>query len=445
MVLSKSEATNNPLYKRFQGVEMKDAVRGEVLRWLAWADMNGGILANFLALPMGVDDDEDVLLGFLRRGEYPALTGYQGLGSGLYVGGKKAITAALMEALDSGALKSVERFEEALPNDTIQFDPQPESIAFYSVANLKAKYAPIKEKLENGAIAEAMSLLPSLITSHLHSTWRERFDRGISVVKPLPAKSTSLIESAIDIARNLSSCSLSPIPASCPPNRPRCKPCISSPMRISTPKVFRNDSRTYTIGVMPHPWTIQTLVKSREIMDVTYIRRKTDRDIWIEALTKELLGSGVSSHTRLPSLKTAVATEHGNSISLWLTPEKPTSLEDLDWILGFRIPRSLPPDGKSETPVPGPERRPPKPKAEYGDGPVPTEKELLRERGLFESSKLFLNAKRRKVGEGEVVRDVIEAWNLADTEGWKFVRAWNARRREERLAWERGEERFLGG
>lgn len=442
VVLSKSEATNNPLYRRIQGMEVKDAVQMEMMRWLAWSNMNGGILANFLALPMAAYDDP--LLSFLRRGEYPALTGYEGLGNGLYVGSKQSVTAALEAALDSPALKSVDKLEDALPLDTMTIDSPPASIAFYSVATLKAKYSPIKELLEAKSVAEAMALLPDLINSHLHTTWRERFPKGISVLKPLPHKSTPLIESAIDIARNLTQCPLTPIPTSCPPNRPKCKPCMSSKMGVSTLKVFRNDSATFTIGVVPHPWTMQTLVKDREDMDLAYIRRKTERDIWIEAATKELLGSGVSSLTRLPSLKNAVATEHGNSQSLWLIAEQETSIEDLDWVFGFKIPRhgdNAVDDGKSETPVPGPERRPPKPRPEYGDGPVPSEAQLERENTLFESARVWLGKQGKEEKE---IRGVVEAWNLADTEAWKFVRAWNERRGLERREWERQEKDFVG-
>ena len=42
------------------------------------------------------------------------------------------------------------------------------------------------------------------------------------------------------------------------------------------------------------------------------------------------------------------------------------------------------------------------------------------------------------------IRDVMEAWNLADTEAWKFVRAFNARRAMERRKWEDDEAVFIG-
>jgi len=40
---------------------------------------------------------------------------------------------------------------------------------------------------------------------------------------------------------------------------------------------------------------------------------------------------------------------------------------------------------------------------------------------------------------------VIEAWNLADTEAWRFVRAFGAREVVERAQWEEEEKKFAGG
>ena len=51
-----------------------------------------------------------------------------------------------------------------------------------------------------------------------------------------------------------------------------------------------------------------------------------------------------------------------------------------------------------------------------------------------------------KRGEGPdvvAVKAVVEAWNLADTEVWRFVRAFGARKAMERAKWEEDEDRFL--
>jgi hypothetical protein len=227
----------------------------------------------------------------------------------------------------------------------------------------------------------------------------------------------------------------------------------SQPMLISTPPLFRNTSTLFTIGTVPHPYTLTSVMHNRDQMDVRFIRRDTKRDPWILAATKELLGTGLSSFARLVAVKDAVASDYGSYRSLWLTAEQPPDvtnekdLEDLDWVFGFRLPRQAMDNGHSETPVPGPERRPPPPKQEFGDGPIPTPEQLATEKNMLEKAKLFVQRAGRRVKADKAftqVRDMIEAWNLADTETWKFVRAWNARRRMERKQWEEEEEQFQG-
>lgn len=463
IVLGRAEAMNHPLYRTVQTLKSTEEqdkpglsveLETEMMRWLAWANMGTGVLCNWLAVPMAAY--EDPLLGFLRRGGYVGVTRYEGLGNGLFVGTKEAIEGVVKAAVGNQNIKNFNSMYEAVPDGTFAVDTQHEGIAFYSTATITSKYLAIRDKLEDPeTIGEGMAMLPPLINSHLHMTWQNRFSSGIAVLKPLPRHTTALITPAIDIARNLSQCAATPIPASCPPNRPRCQPCVSSSMLISLPPVFRNTSTLFTIGTVPHPYTLASLLHTQDHLDLKFIRRETSRDAWILAATKELLGTGLSSFARLIAVKDAVASEYGASRSLWLTAESPSlvgrvgDLEELDWHFGFQLPREPMADGKSETPVPGPERRPPPPKQEFGEGPVPTEVELAREVELLEQAKALLRtgAKLKELGEGDFgrTRDVVEAWNLADTEAWKFVRAWGARGVVERRGWVDEEEQFEKG
>ncbi|KAK5116382.1 hypothetical protein LTR62_007929 [Meristemomyces frigidus] len=466
VVLGKPEAMNNPLYRAVQGLELEAEMETELMRWLAWGNMGTGILANWLAIPMAAYDD--AMLSFFRRGEYPLLVRYESLESGLFVGSKIWIEKAIKEAIANPSINTTKTFFEAVPPATFTVDKSNTAIAFYSTANLKAKYPSIREKLSSATqIADGLAMLPPLINAHLHSTWQNTFSTGIAILKPSPEKTTSLILPAIDLARNLSQCATSPIPASCPPNRPKCKPCVSSThMPITVATVFRNTSTLFTIGTVPHPYTLISLLHSRSTLDVKFIRRETARDSWTLAATSELIGSGQSSFFRLPALKDAVASEYGRARSLWFTAERPPrgdsekDAEELDWHFGFVIPREPLDDGRSVTPVPGPERRPPPPKDEFGDGPRPSSSDLKREIAFFEQARLFLQRSGRSSssslkklaggGGGKEekaavqTRGIVEAWNLADTEVWKFVRAWNARLRVERRGWEEEEEDFLG-
>jgi len=444
VVLSKSEAMNNPHFRTMQHMHLADSVENELMRWLAWGNMGTGILANFLALPMAAYDDP--MLSFLRRGEYPFLQSYLGLDNGFYVGSKLQIDTALKEMLSSKTLRYAKSFDEAMPHDTLRVEKQPEAIAYYSTANLKEKYPPVREKLEESStVPDAMAMLPSLINSHLHQTWQNNFPKGIAVLKPLARYTTALIEPAIEIARNLTQCPVSPIQGSCPPNIPKCKSCVSNSLKISTPKIFRNDSSLFTIGTVPHPYTIQSLVTANDHIDLKFIRRESKRDIWLMAATKEILGTGISAYARLPTFKDAVASPFGSARSLWISAERPYSKDsdedrkELDWIFGFELPRETISTGESKTPIPG---RPEPPDPVFGDdGKPPTQQELQTQKDLLEKAKLFIQSGRRSAAkEIRATREQIEAWNLGDTEAWKFIRAWNVRRRSERMMWQKEEE-----
>jgi hypothetical protein len=445
VILGPADAMDNPLYLEVQRMGLEGDIQIAMDRWLAWENMGTGILCDYLALPMG--SHEDFLLSSLRRGEFRALTQYGGLGSGFFSGAKAEIREALKAALVSPIIRKSKTLVEAVSNSTpkIMLDSAPAAIAFYHTTVLKTKYGKVDEAFQESP-SKGWKMLNQLINAHLHSTWQNVFSNGIVVLKPLPAHMTAVIEPALELAKFLSQCPESPIPASCPPNNPQCKPCVAStPMKISTPPQYRNISSQYTIGIVPHPYTFATLNSLRDSLDVPYIRRETKRDQYLSTITKELLGTGVSTLPRLVKFKEAVASPFGAAHSIWFPAEKPLP-GDLDWHFGFAIPKVLSDTGKSETPVPGPERRPPPPDQDPQDGPKVDEKELLRERELLGKAKGVVTVKTKKNdAEMTKVRNAVEAWNLADSEAWKFANAFIVRNTMEREKWEEEERKFGGG
>jgi hypothetical protein len=438
IILSPAEAMNNPLYVELQQQDLEAPLKTEVSRWLAWENMGTGMLCHYLTLPMA--GHEDHLLSYLRRGEYPLLTRFDKLGSGLFSGSKADITAAVKQALSNPELKSAKDFISAVPPATFKIDPNHDSLAYYNEATIKDKFAKIADDI-NGGGAQGMQILNKLMVAHLHSTWQNLFSNGIAVVKPQPDHMSTIIEPALKLAQFLAQCPDSPMPASCPPNRPRCKPCVAStPLKISTPPAYRNTSGLYTIGTVPHPYTMAIMGSFRDDIDIRWIRRESERDPWLSTLTKELLGTGVSGAPRVIKFKEAVASPHGTSHSLWVTAERDMP-NDLDWYFGFEIPRNATDGGKSETPVPGPERRP-VPEHDPKDGPLPSIEEAGKERDLLKRAKAF--GKSRSTEE-EKIGGAIEAWNLADTEAWRFAGAFLARSRVKRLEWEDEEKKYAGG
>ncbi|KAH8678037.1 hypothetical protein BX600DRAFT_451304 [Xylariales sp. PMI_506] len=439
IILSAAEAVNNPLYDELQRMEFEPSFKTDMMRWLAWENMGGGILAHHLVFPMGSRDDP--LLSFLRRGEYPSLSRWDSLEDGLFVGTKADITAALTTALRHPETKSAKDLISALPKETFQVDNSASGLAYYSAKIVETKYNKVAEQLLANR-ATGIQSLNFLINAHLHVAWKDTFPKGIAVLKPLPHHTTTMIQPAFDLARWLSQCPDTPMPASCPPNLPKCLPCVSStPMKISTPSRYKNTTGLYTIGTVPHPYTLATLTSLKTDIDIPWVRRKMDRDTWLAALTKEFLGTGVSGNARIVTFKEAVAGDFATSHSIWLTAERETVPHDLDWYFGFAIPIKGQDDGKSETPVPGPERRP-KPEHDPADGPIPSEEDLAREPALMKRARDIGTSKSR---QDVSVRNAIEAWNLADTEAWKFARAFLARSQMERLKWEEEESQYAEG
>ncbi len=438
IILGPAEAMNNPLYSELQMLNLEPKLNVEISRWLAWENMGSGLLCNYLLLPMG--SHEDSLLAYLRRGEYPKLTRFENLGSGLFAGSKADVKAAVKLALASKELNAVKDMIGAVPDEVFKIEPKHDALAYYDTKVIKDKYAKIADTIIDKG-AEGLMTLNKLTIAHLHTTWQNIFSKGIAVLKPQAEHMSEAIQPALNLAKFLAQCPESPLPTSCPPNRARCVPCVSStPMKISTPPAYRNTSDLYTIGTVPHPYTMALLSSFRSDIDVPWIRRHSARDPWLTTLTKELLGTGVSGAPRVIKFKEAVASQYGTAHSLWITAEKdlPT---DLDWYFGFAIPRNATDTGKSETPVPGPERRP-KTNPDPKDGPIPNPDELVKEQALLARAKEFGTA---RTAQEEKLRGAIEAWNLADTEAWRFARAYLARARVERLKWEEEEKKYAGG
>lgn len=438
IVLGRAEALNNPLYKKVQMMGLQDSIDVELMRWLAWGNMGDGVLSNWLAFPMA--GHESSTLTFLRHGSYPQLTKFERLKSGLYCGSKKEINAAIETAIRRPEeLKKVSDLSDPKFDALFHVD-KTDSIALYDWDTIRANYAPVASALDKKDLAKGYTILSQLINAHLQTAWQNTFDKGVAVLKPLPKFMTVLTDSALEIAGNLTECALNPIPTSCPPNNLRnCKRCVSSqPKPVTTPAAYRNVSGLFQLGSVPHPFTTTALNAERDALETKFVRRLgyKARDAWITAITQDWLGQGVSAATRSSKLKEVIAGSHGYWNTLFLTAETEYH-EDLDWIFGFDIPRNGTSSGKSETPVPGPERRP---KVEQ-KGPVVSQEQMSLERSRLKRIREGLASKSRHL---VIVRDAVESWNLADTEIWRFTRAYSARARMERARWEDVEEHYAG-
>ncbi|KAK4239200.1 ARS binding protein 2-domain-containing protein [Achaetomium macrosporum] len=474
-ILGPLEAMNNPMYEELQKLQdLKPALKTDLMRWLAWENMGDGMLAQARLFPMGPHDDP--LLTYLRRGEFPKLTRFKDLDDGLFVGSKNEVGAAIKAAMISPNIKEAEGLIAAVESDKKEnpftVDDAPKSLAYYSARQIQTLYPKVGEATTT-APASQLKSLNQLITSHLHVTWQNIFTDGIAVVKPLPHHTTHLITPAYELASKLAHCLESPLPDTCPPNRPNCRPCDDTkPMKITTPSSYTNTSTLYTIGTVPHPYTSSTLNSLKSQISIAWIRREAPRDAWITSLTSSLFPDSISTTPRLLRFKEAVAASEdttpggGAARSLWLPAEQALP-DDLDWHFGFALPDSATyatdqastdagtgaTGGGGNTPPPHNEK----------DGPLPTKEELALEPELFARAQTVVlhgskskpasipgaKAKTERRGkatkEDLAIRNAIEAWNLADTEAWRFARAYLARKTVERRKWEEEEARYADG
>jgi hypothetical protein len=120
-------------------------------------------------------------------------------------------------------------------------------------------------------------------------------------------------------------------------------------------------------------------------------------------------------------------------------------LANLEWHFGFSVPREAISHGESVTPVPGPERRPkskpglPEERKKSYDPDPPNPEQLAIEVELLGKANRSLTTEEEGIRH---IREVVEAWNLADTEAWRFTRAYQARAVVERKKWQEEERGF---
>ncbi|MCJ1244009.1 hypothetical protein MMC30_001206 [Trapelia coarctata] len=438
VILGRAEAMNNPHYELLQGKKLADSLEAELMRWLAWGHMGSGILANWLLLPMGSYDDH--LLTNFRKGQYPRLTRYEGLSNGLYSGDQTSINAAIAVVLKSAKLETALSMVESTSDpDMFNVDPNPSDIAFYHPTVLNDFYKPVAVAILSNQ-AKGFNYLANLITSHLHTTFLNNHSSGIAVLTPYAPTSATLAGPALSLAASLNTCADSPVPHSCPPNNKKCTPCTS--LELSFPSNLTNDTSLFTIGTVPHPYTLALLLGKRTDITVRHIRRETPRDRWLEATTQETLGAKLGGSGRIVGFKEVVAGDHSAARGIWATAEQNLQWRDLEWYFGFSLPRGNLSAEELTGPTTGSQLKTLADAMAKGQ----SETESLEQQGArLAAAKGVLNSKQAKPRARVDMREAVEAWNLADTEAWRFVRAYEARGRMERMKWEEEERKFVAG
>lgn len=419
IVLSRAEAMRNPHYERVQNLDLLPEMEQDFFRWLAWGDMGTGLLSDLRCFPMARYDDE--MLSYLRRGAINThITRFNRVGDCLFAGEKTKVNDAINDALKNVGDKSTSMLD-LVPSESFKVE-SPDPLAFYSSSTIATHYPTLYEKIGSTPKSGRLVLV-ELINSHLHNTFKNAFPAGIAVLKPFPEHTTSLVEPALRLAKALGQCPAISIPPSCPPNRPSCEICDSAraKIRISQPEAYKNASYLFTIGTLPHPYTLVSLQQPSEEVTTRHIRRETERDPWLKEVTKENLGSGVGGSSRAMVMKQIVADDATRGNSLWMTVESlpaeasqslPSELlDEFEWQFGFKIPRD---NNKVDAKNDGGQQ-------DTVQDSNPSRQGVAKEYDLLRQARDVLKSKdTNRIS----IKNVAEAWNLADTEIWRFVRAY---------------------
>jgi hypothetical protein len=427
VVLSRAEAMDNQYYEAVQRLKMDPTLEADFFKWLAWGNMGTGLFADWRCFPMARYDDD--LLSYLRRGAVPShITRFEQLDGGLFAGEKSRINDAINAAIKA-VNENSKSIVELIPADFFKVE-QPTALAFYHSSAITSHYPELAERHVSSTATGRMALT-ELINAHLHTTFLNSFSSGIAVLKPLPEHTSALVEPALRLAKALIKCPSSLMPTSCPPNRLKCQPCMhsSKPISIFQPPVFKNTTNLFTIGTVPHPYTLISLQHGSDDVTTRYIRRETPRDPWLVEVTKDLLGPERGGPSRVVVFKEAVAGDAAVGRSLWMTvenlPSRPSEdlpsdlLDELEWQFGFKIPRDVSQKTKSAEKKKQDESKPEE--AKSNEVTTSRGEATLREYNLIEKAREVLKSKEsNRIG----IRDVAEAWNLADSEVWRFVRAY---------------------
>ncbi|KAL4788147.1 hypothetical protein BJX76DRAFT_316491 [Aspergillus varians] len=437
-VLSRGEATANPLYQIVKNRGLSPELEEDLFKWLAWGHMGDGYFADWRCFPMARYDD--TTLSRLRRGadfDSDHITRFDKTNSALLFAKKSTINVALEKA-SNGITKSTKSFADLIPNELFRSE-RTSSLAFYDSATISAHYHELTKKAIASPSARQLALV-DLINSHLQNTFVNSFPGGVVVLKPFADHTTALVEPALRLAKALGKCPDSVVPSSCPPNLQECHPCNEhKPMIISQRATYNNNTRAFTIGTLPHPLTLTSLLHNSSDVTTRYIRRETTRDGWLREVTGEQMERELGGGPRVVLFKRVVADQPAIGTSLWMTVESLSAefgqalpselLDEFEWQFGFRIPRDSNVDSKNEGGV--------KESMQHAN---PSKQGVETEYKILQEARDTLRQNTNRVN----VRGVAEAWNMADTEVWRFVKAYRARSVVERKKWEEDEKNFFG-
>ncbi|EWC47571.1 hypothetical protein DRE_03191 [Drechslerella stenobrocha 248] len=448
IILSASDAQEHGMYQKVKGSmqlpDSRDNLEYNILRWLAWDRMGAGLLSDFRVFPLPTADDPTI--PFLRRCDFgETITRFESLGSALFAGSAPIIKAVVanITSWDAASIPGDVTSPADMAVHLFTTDPKPNTIAYYSRSVVADQYRDL----------DLTTHLPALINAHLHAHFQQQHPRGIHVLNPTSPVSDTLTLAALTLAHKLAVCVDSPLPDSCPPTVPAGKcsptPCVKSvgAVNVRIARQFENSTDAFTVGAVPHPLTLLGMIDNRLVHQIDFIRRNSTRDAYIKTVTAGIAREGTGAIHRAVKLKEVIAaagltplTDAGGSggsrsrsgsssdsatvDSIWATAENGWDIKDVEWILGFSLQ-----DAGTATVTPPL-------KLQQSDA------ERVEQKKVMEDARHAIKATSVALRQ---LRGAVEGWSLGDFEVWKFVGAFEGRRRAEREKWTKREKGFGKG
>jgi len=414
MILGLADAKANKLHEQIFRVKLTPELEAQTMGWLAWSHVGKGLMVDYRVLPMGPRDDSTIVA--LGRCEFQYMSRFKDFEQKLYSSDKASIDKILTYITthpqkEGDKIKTIEQAIAKSGNvaDMIHLDSIPTVLADYTPEVVKEKYKDLKPVD-----------LPDLVNAHLHSTFLEQHNDGITVLSPFNGMLDALHQPALELANRIAACpAKNPLPGSCPLNIPNCMPCTEDLPVSNHEHLPGTGTNSFVLGTVPHPFiTTEMTIKELSLLtdsnsrSISFIRRKTIRDSWVKEVTKVLMDDKLGSQPRVSKIKELVAVVPGKRLTaIWSTDKQ--GFKDTEWTLGFEL--------------------------------SSVEELKLKLPAGEEAQKDVLNRAKKAVAKEATMVCVVEAWNMGDTEAWKFVNAWRERRIVERTKWTKMERRYGQG
>ncbi|KAK9368105.1 hypothetical protein V1509DRAFT_579622 [Lipomyces kononenkoae] len=441
-VLDQSHAKSNPLYKSINEMNFGGQSKIDVMRFLAWSTSPTGILTTNRVVPMTTWPTENTW-NFWRSCEFGPLTTYKDTGSGFIVGSQQAVDDFVTQSFTDASMAKI---ASAVTSNRFHVEPKTEFLAQYSPDFVPNNYKRLSE-----------DKLPELINAHLHSTFLSRFKQGgISVLDPFPQSAHAISFPSLAMATALATCPAVEFELYCPSNIPNCFKCSKSLRKdfVKSVSAIPDSPSTFVIITIPHPVTSIALSHSASDVTADIVRRETSRDLFVRTATSEIIKKGLGPSHRVLELKKLAAASSELLDNMYISVfESQFGFNNclvtdyFRWAVGFNFGPLMDNETSAkkqatfdavvqeiETCLPA------EPYIE-----IQTEvTRMLDPKDAKSSTQLSVSDTITTIRDRILSADpdrklkvqMVEAWNMADTELWRFVRALNERAESEEKIWE---------